>query len=60
MKRCSCGTERWMEFECVFCCVRWLASMVGAARQLNAPVIERVTGVEHMEKVRQAWKTRGN
>jgi hypothetical protein len=47
-----------MEFECIACCVRWLASMGGAARQVNAPVIEKVMGPEHMEKVRQAWKER--
>jgi hypothetical protein len=51
-----CGTEKWMEFHCVPCCVRWLASMSGAARQINAPVIEAVMGIDHMEAVRNAWK----
>ncbi len=59
MARCtSCGTTRFMEFECVACCVRWLSQMTKPEIQTNAPVIETVMGSEHMEKVRQAWKER--
>lgn len=54
-----CGTTKWMAFECVECCVRWLRSMRSREEVLlNAPVIEAVMGAEHMDKVRQAWKER--
>ncbi len=59
MARCAaCNTSRFMEFECITCCVRWLAQMTRAEVQTNAPVIEKVTGSEHMDNVRQAWKVR--
>lgn len=47
-----------MAFECVECCVRWLSKMDGETRQYNAPVIEKVMGPEHMDKVREAYKAR--
>lgn len=45
-----------MAFECVECCIRWLSRMTREEIQINAPVIEKVCGSEHMEKVRKAWK----
>jgi 6,7-dimethyl-8-ribityllumazine synthase len=54
----TCSTTRFMEFECVACCVRWLSKMTKAEIQTNAPVIEAVMGVEHMEKVRELWKAK--
>ena len=60
MKRCaSCETTRWMEFECIACCVRWLSKMRSKEEiQINAPVIEKVMGADYMEQVRQAYKAR--
>lgn len=44
-------------FECLDCCIRWLSRMRTREEvRINAPVIEKVCGAEHMEKVRQAWK----
>ncbi|HJV73144.1 MAG TPA: hypothetical protein VJ654_02895 [Noviherbaspirillum sp.] len=45
-----------MSFECIACCLRWLRQMTAEEMAINAPVIERVMGLEHMEKVRQAWR----
>lgn len=53
----TCKTPRWMEFECIACCVRWLSTMTAEAMRLNAPVIEIVCGSEHMQKVREAWRS---
>ena len=54
----SCGTERYMEFHCVLCCVKWLSQMTKAEMLINAPVIQSVMGLEHMNKVREAWGKR--
>lgn len=48
-----------MAFECIACCVRWLSRMRSREEvRINAPVIEKVCGAEHLDKVRQAWKER--
>lgn len=52
----ACKTKRFMEFECAACCVRWLKQMTQEEMKYNAPMIERVAGVEQMEKAREAWK----
>lgn len=56
--QCECGTTKWMAFECVACCVRWLSGMTREEIRINAPAIEYLMGSEHMEKVREAWKQR--
>jgi hypothetical protein len=55
--RCTAAGSAFY-FECVACCVRWLSGMDRATMAINAPVIEAVTGKEHMELVRTAWKAR--
>lgn len=55
---CKCGTKRFMEFECISCCIRWLSGMDRATMALNAPVIEIVAGKEHLDAVRKAYAAR--
>lgn len=59
-KKCpSCGTRRYMEFECVECCLKWLRGMDKETMVYNAPMIERIAGKEQLEKVRSEWTRRG-
>jgi hypothetical protein len=52
----ACGTTRFMEFECVLCCLRWLGRMNRDTMAANAPVIAAVAGTEHLEAVREAFR----
>jgi hypothetical protein len=48
-----------MEFECIECCLKWLAGMDRETMAQNAPMIERIAGAAQMEKVRKEWQARG-
>lgn len=52
----SCGTKRYMEFECTACCIKWLRNMPKDHVATNAPMIERIAGKEQLDKVREEWK----
>ena len=54
-----CKTKRFMEFECVACCVRWLSGMSKEEMKLNAQVIKFAVSEQHLNDVREAWKTKG-
>lgn len=51
-----CKTTRFMEFECVACCLRWLGGMDSETQKLNAPVIKFAVSEQHLDAVREAWK----
>ncbi len=44
-----------VNFECIACCLRWLAGMDAETMRLNAPVIGLISGPDFLEKVRKAW-----
>lgn len=49
--------RRTVTLECIACCVRWLNQMTREEMQINAPVIRHAVSAEHLEAVREAWKT---
>jgi hypothetical protein len=54
----ACGTTRALEFECIACCVKWLAGMDRPTMAANAPVIGAAAGQQQLEAVRQACRER--
>lgn len=59
LKACpSCGTTRYMETECIECCIKWLSQMTREEMAINAPMIGFECGEEHLNNVREEFKKR--
>ena len=60
----TCKTTDAVNPECIDCCVKWMNTMLAETNDpayltVNAPTIKFAVSEEHLNDVREAWKTKG-